>query len=155
MPSKSGIVLRENETIALEIESRLYITSACVILRFIFGVIRIFLQILGFKKKGFLVISDKRFAEVYTQTIFWFINFGKTIRNVPLKSIKSETGCVWKGTFLFLFRSWQVWYERQGRRVYYILKGLDETEAQKITSILGEYAAGEHAVANTLQENVS
>jgi hypothetical protein len=48
--------------------------------------------------------------------------------------MKKDAGCVKKGTFAFLFRSYQLYYERFLLRVYVVLRGLDEGEAYRITN---------------------
>jgi hypothetical protein len=132
--SKSGIDLLENETLIAEADAGLYITSAFVILRFIQDFLRFIGLILGFRKRGYLVITNKRFVEIYTQTIFWIIKIRKNVRSIPLCAIKKDVGCVKKGTFAFFSRSYQLYYERFWRRVYVVLRGLDEGEAYRITN---------------------
>jgi hypothetical protein len=133
-PLKSGINLLDNETLIAEVDAGLYITSAFVILRFIQGFLRFIGLIFGFRKRGYLVITNKRFVEVYDQIIFWVLKIRKNVRSVPLCAIKKDVGCVKKGTFAFLFRSYQLYYERFWRRVYAVLRGLDEGEAYRITN---------------------
>jgi hypothetical protein len=125
---KSGVDLLENETLVLEMDAELYVTSSWVILRFFYGIIRFLAQIFGFKKRGFLVVTNKRFVEVYTQIIFWVITIRKYVKSVPAGHIGKEIDYVKKGTFAFLFRAYQLYYERTRRRVYVILRGLDERE---------------------------
>jgi len=133
---QSGFPLLNNERLILEIESKLYMTSRWLPLRFIWGMIRPLLQILGFKKTGYLIATDKRFVEYYTQTIFWLIKFRKYAEVVSLKNIKGNIHYVKKGRFLFFCRAYQVCYDRPWRRVYFILKGKDEDEANKIVNLL-------------------
>jgi hypothetical protein len=127
---QSGVTLLENETLVLEMNAELYVTSSWAILRFIHGIIRFFAQILGFRKQGFLVVTNKRFVEVYNQIIFWIINIRKYVKSIPLERIEGEVDYVKKGTFAFLFRACQLYYnKRENRRVYAILRGLDEQDA--------------------------
>lgn len=136
---KSGFPLQESERLILEIESKLYMTSSWLPLRILWGMIRPALQILGFKRTGYLVATDKRFIEVYTQTIFWFIKIRKWAVGISLKKIKGNVECVKKGRFLFFCRAYQVSYDKPClRRVYFILKGKEEDEAMKITSLLSQ-----------------
>ena len=133
---KSGFPLSENEHLILEIESKLYMTGACLPLRFLWGIVRPFLQILGFRRTGYLIATDKRFVEMYTQTIFWFIKIRKFARSVSLKEITGNIEYVKKGTFLFFFRAYQISYDKHRQRVYFILNGKEEDEAQKIVNLL-------------------
>ncbi|MDR1106816.1 MAG: hypothetical protein LBL44_10715 [Treponema sp.] len=133
-PLKSGIDLLENESLTLEIDAELYITSRCAVLRFLQGIIRFFAQILGFRKRGFLVVTNKRVVEIYNQIIFWIINIRKYVNSVPLCKIDKEVDYVKKGTFAFLFRAYQLYYQRSWRRVYVILRGLDEKEVHQVSN---------------------
>jgi hypothetical protein len=127
---QSGVTLLDNETLVLEMDAELYVTSSCAFLRFIHGIIRFFAQILGFRKRGFLVVTNKRFVEVYNQIIFWIINIRKYVKSIPLERIEGEVDYVKKGTFAFLFRAYQLYYnKRTNRRVYVILRGLEEQDA--------------------------
>jgi len=133
---KSGFPLLENERLILEIESKLYMTSRWLLLRFLWEIVRPFFQILGFKKTGFLIATDKRFVEVYTQTIFWFIKIRRYARSISLKKIRGNIEYVKKGSFLFFCRAYHVSYDKCCQRVYFILNGKEEEEAQKIVNLL-------------------
>jgi hypothetical protein len=135
---KSGFPLLGNERLILEIESKLYMTSSWLLLRFLWGFVRPSLQILGFKRTGYLIATDKRFVEVYTQTIFWFIKIRKYVRSISLKKIKGDIECVKKGRFLFFCRAYQISYDTFWRRAYFILNGKEEDDARKITNLLSQ-----------------
>jgi len=141
---KSDFQLLEDERLVLEIESKLYMTSPWLPLRFIWGIIRPILQILGFRRSGYLIATNKRFVEYYTQTIFWLIKFRKYAESIPLKKIEGDIHWVKKGRFLFFCRVYQVSYDRHCCwqipcfRVYFILKGKDENEAIKIVNLLNQ-----------------
>jgi hypothetical protein len=139
---KSGFQLLEDERLVLEIESKLYMTSSWLPLRFLWGIIRPLFQILGFKRSGYLIATNKRFVEYYTQTIFWLIKFRKYAESISLKKIDEQVHWVKKGRFLFFCRAYQVSYDRfccckmPWTRVYFILKGKEEDEAIKIVNLL-------------------
>ena len=133
---KSGFPLLDDEQLVLEIESKLYMTSPWLPFRFIWGMVRPVLQILGFHRKGYLIATDKRFVEYYTQTIFWFIKIRKFAECVSLKKIKGNIHWAKKGSFLFFCRAYQVSYNKPWYRVYFVLKGKEEEEACKIVSLL-------------------
>jgi len=134
----SGFPLLENEQLVLEIESKLYMTSPWLPLRFLWGLIRPILQILGFHRKGYLIATNKRLVEYYTQTIFWFIKIRKFVECVSLKKIKGNVQWTKKGTFLFFCRAYQISYNRPWYRVYFILKGKEEEEVNKIVNLLNQ-----------------
>ncbi|MDR1306140.1 MAG: hypothetical protein LBK74_01020 [Treponema sp.] len=127
---QSGFVLSDDETLALEINADLVITSSILPIRLLLEVLRVFTRILGFKKKGFLVVSNKRVAEIYCQRFLWFFHTRKTVRNVRLYNIR-EVSYVRKGYFLCFFRHYHLYYDRPFVRVYSILKGRNEEEVRR------------------------
>ena len=133
---KSGFPLLENERLVLEIESKLYMTSSILFLRIIWGILRPILQIFGFNRKGFLIATDKRFVVLYTQTIFWFLKLRNSAECIPLEKIGKTIRYVKKGRFLFFCRAYHVSFDRCCWRVYFILKGMGEEDAQKISNRL-------------------
>jgi hypothetical protein len=135
---KSGFPLLENERLILEIESKLYMTSAWLPLRILWEFVRPCLQILGFKRSGYLIATDKRFVVIYVQTIFWFIKIRRYVKSISLKKIKGDIECVKKGRFLFFCRAYQVSYDTCWRRVYFILNGKEEDDARKIVNLLSQ-----------------
>ena len=135
---KSGFPLPENERLILEIESKLYMTGTCLPLRFLWGIVRPALQILGFGRTGYLIATDKRFVELYSQTIFWFIRIRKYAKSISLKKIRGNIECVKKGRFLFFARAYQVSYDKLCQRVYFILNGKERGEAEKIVNLLSQ-----------------
>jgi len=144
MSLKSDFQLLDDERLILEIESKLYMTSSWLLFRFIWGIIRPVLQILGFRRSGYLIATNKRFVEYYTQTIFWFINFRKYAESVSIKKVHENVHWVKKGRFLFFSRVYQVCYDKiccwklPCYRMYFILKGKEEQEANKIASLLSQ-----------------
>jgi hypothetical protein len=140
----SGFPLLEDERLVLEVESKLYMTSPWLPLRFLWGIIRPFLQILGFGRKGYLIATNKRFVEYYTQKIFWLIKFRKYAEVTPLNKIDGNIHWVKKGRFLFFCRAYQVCYDKLCNwrmpwwRMYFILSGKEEDEANKIVNLLSQ-----------------
>jgi len=142
----SGFPLQDNENLVLEIESKLYMTSPWLFCRFLWGCIRPILQILGFYRKGYLIVTNKRLVEYYVQTIFWFIKFRRYAECFSLKKIDGNIHWVKKGRFLFFARAYQVCYDRllgqkscwrwPFMRTYFILTGKEEEEANRIVSLL-------------------
>jgi len=144
----SGFPLQKDERLIVEVESKLYMTSPYFLLRFIWGMIRPTLQILGIRKSGYLIVTDKRLIEYYVHTFFWFIKFRRYAESVSLKDVKMNVHYVKKGTFLFFCRAFQICYDRNSYicgfplvRVYFILKGKEEEEANKIVSLIGDAVA--------------
>ncbi|WP_461248040.1 hypothetical protein, partial [Treponema sp. R6D11] len=64
---KSGFTLAENEKLVMEIEAELWAGSSNPIEQLLGSIRRVFAAILGFKRNGFWVITDKRVIEVSVQ----------------------------------------------------------------------------------------
>jgi hypothetical protein len=135
---QSGLVLSEDETLALEIKAKLVVTSSFLFIRIALEWIRFFTQILGFAKEGYIVVTNKRVSEIYRQRFLWLFHARKTIKNIRPYFIK-EVDYTKKGTFAFLFRRYHLYYERSFIRIYAVLSGLNETETQRAANTF--YAA--------------
>ena len=61
---KSGIVLSEGEELILEMEAELWASSSNIIARVIGAIARIFALLFGIKKKGYVILTNKRVIEV-------------------------------------------------------------------------------------------
>ena len=142
--TKSGFPLLDNERLITEIESKLYVTSRWFLFRLIWGAIRPVLQILGFGRKGYLIATDKRFIEYYTQKIFWFIKIRKCVKSISVKKIRGNIEWVKKGRFLFFARAYQISYDRFWQRTYFVLTGLKEEDANKIANLLSQIVISAH-----------
>ena len=130
---KSGIVLNPDENLVMELEAELWATSANPIAKLI-GSLRKFLSLLlGFKRKGFLVITDKRVVEIVQAQALWVFNVGKTVRYILPSSVK-EVGYYKEGTCLGCFcQSYNFYYEAFTQRTSILLADVDNEEgAQKV-----------------------
>jgi len=126
----SGITLAENENLVMEIEAELWATSSNPIAQALGSIQRIFAAILGFKKKGFLVITNKRVIEVGTQVACWCITVGKQVKYVLPSSVK-EIGYTKSTTCGVFCPVYFLYYEGFTQRSAYQLKGADEAGALK------------------------
>jgi hypothetical protein len=132
---KSGIVLPENESLLLEVEADLYGTSPFLLFGIALEILRCVAQVFGIKKRGYLVITNKRVVEVYQQFFLWGVQGRKKIRFFRLDRL-SAIGYNRKGTFACFCRAWHLFYYRSWLRIYAVLKGRDEGEAQRAAAIL-------------------
>jgi len=144
MALASGIVLAENEKLVMEIEAELWATSSNPIARFIGEISRIIAMILGFKKKGFLVITDKRVVEVTTQIGCWCITIGRQVKYVLPSSVK-EIGYKRAATICCFCPVYYLYYESFTQYTPIQLKGADEAGALKAANAF--YAAISYANA--------
>ena len=78
---RSGLVLNEGEKLVMELEAELWATSSNFIARIIGTIVRIINLILGNKRQGFIVITDKRVVEILQFKALWVFNVGKNVKN--------------------------------------------------------------------------
>ena len=138
----SGIMLAENEELVMEIEAELWATSSNPIAQALGAVRRIIAAILGFKKKGFLVITNKRVVEVSTQIQCWCITVGRQVKYVLPSSVK-EIGYTRSATCGCCCPVYFLYYDSFTQRTRVQLKGADESGALKAANAF--YAAISHA----------
>lgn len=140
----SGLLLEENEKLVMEIEAELWAISSNPIARAIGGIYRVIAMILGFKLKGFWVITDKRVVEVSTQIACYVITTGRQVKYVLPSSVK-EIGYNKTATCGFFCPAYHLYYESFTQRSSVLLKGADEAGAMKAANAF--YAAISHAGA--------
>ncbi|MDR1249214.1 MAG: hypothetical protein LBK63_07925 [Treponema sp.] len=137
----SGIVLAEDEKLIMEIEAELWAVSSNPIARIIGGFYRVIAMILGFKMKGFWVITDKRVVEVSTQIACYCITVGRQVKYVLPSSVK-EIGYNKIATCGCFCPAYHLYYESFTQRSSVLLKGADEAGAVKAANAF--YAAIVH-----------
>jgi len=135
---KSGVMLAENEKLVMEIEAELWATSSNPVAQFFGAIRRVIALIFGFKKKGFLVITDKRVVEVTTQIHCWCITVGRQVKYVLPSSVK-EIGYTRKATCGCFCPAYYLYYESFTQTTKVQLKDADESGALKATDAF--YAA--------------
>jgi len=135
---KSGVVLAENETLVMEIEAELWSISSNPIARFFGGIKKFLAMILGFRKKGFVVITDRRVVEVSTQINCYCFTTGRQIKYVLPSSVK-EIGYTRAATCGCCCPVYCLYYEGFTQRTAVQLKGADEAGALKAANAF--YAA--------------
>jgi len=135
---KSGIALAENEKLVMEIEAELWATSSNPIAQAIGSVLRVIGMILGFKKKGFMVITDKRVVEIRTNILCWCIPVSRWVKYVLPSSVK-EIGYRRIATCGLFCPRYDLYYESFTQMTPIQLKGVDEEGALKAANAF--YAA--------------
>ena len=91
---KSGLILREDENLVMELEAELWATSMNPLARLWGSIVRTVNLILGNKRKGFIVITDKRVMEITQFKALWVLNAGKDVKYVLPSSVK-EVGFIY------------------------------------------------------------
>jgi hypothetical protein len=126
----SGLMLAEDEKLVMEIEAELWAVSSNPLARFLGSFYKIIAMILGFRQKGFWVITDKRVVEIATQINCWCITTGRQIKYVLPSSVK-EIGYERAATFGCFCPAYYLYYESFTQRSSVLLKGADEAGALK------------------------
>ncbi|MDR2595821.1 MAG: zinc ribbon domain-containing protein [Treponema sp.] len=121
----SGFILEEKEKLVMEIEAELWASSSNPIARFVGKIQRIIASILGFKQKGYWVITDKRVIEISTQVVCWCVTLGRHIKYVLPSSVK-EIGYTREPTFGCFCPAYNLYYESFTQKSSILLKDADE-----------------------------
>lgn len=129
---KSGLILGEDEHLVIELEAELWATSSNPIARLIGAVVKFINLILGNKRQGYVVITDKRVVEIIQYKAFWVLNAGKNVKYVLPSSVK-EVGYTKEGTCFGCFcQSYNLYYDAFTQRTSVLLSDVDESGAQKV-----------------------
>lgn len=130
---KSGLVLAENETLIAELEAELWASSSNPIAKLIGQVLKFISLLLGHKRQGYIVITDKRVVEIIQFKALWVFNVGKNVRYVLPSSVK-EVGYLQEGTCCGCFcQAYHLYYDSFTQRTSVLLSDVtSDTEAQKL-----------------------
>ena len=133
---KSGVILTEGEELVAELEAELWASSSNPIAQIIGEINRIIGLILGFKKKGYVVITNKRVIEIRQNVACWVFNTSKNIRYV-LPSSGKEVGYIKTGTFCGCFcQAYSLYYDAFTQRTSIQLKGMHEAETAELVNTI-------------------
>jgi hypothetical protein len=127
----SGIILNEGEQLIAEIEAELWATSANPIAQLVGSITKFINKILGNKKSGFIVITDKRVVEVVSITRCYVFNTAKEVKFLLPSSIK-EVGFIKKATCGLFCPGYYFYYQGFTQTTEVLLKDTDEAGAQKL-----------------------
>lgn len=114
----------------MEIAAELWATSSNPISVAIGKIKKFFAKILGHKRAGFLVITNKRVVEVTTITTCYIFNVGKFVRYLLPSSVK-EIGYTKTTTCGLFCPAFYLYYESFTQKTSIMLSGADENTAQK------------------------
>ena len=129
---KSGLILREDENLVMELEAELWATSMNPLARLWGSIVRIINLILGNKRKGFIVSTEKRVMEITQFKALWVLNAGKDVKYVLPSSVK-EVGYTKEGTCFGCFcQQYDLYYESFTQRTSVLLPVQGEAEAQRV-----------------------
>ena len=128
---KSGVILKDGESLVMELQAELWATSSNPIAKFFGAIRRIIALIFGIKKEGYVVITDKRVVEVTRNKFFWVFDSGKVIRYLLPSSIK-EVGYTKEPTFFCFCPAYHLFYDAFTQRTAVLLSDVDEAGAQNV-----------------------
>lgn len=125
-------MLDAGEDLVMELEAELWAASSNVFARLWGTVIKFVNLLLGNRRKGFLVITNKRVVEVIQFRACWVFNVGKNVRYVLPSSVK-EVGYTKEGTCFGCFcQSYNLYYDAFTQRTSVLLTVDSDAEAQKV-----------------------
>lgn len=114
----------------MEIEAELWATSSNPIARALGSIRKFLYMIIGYRKKGFLVITNKRVVEVANVINCYCFNTSREVKYLLPSSIK-EIGYSKNATCGCFCPSYHLYYESFTQTTEVMLKGANEAEAQK------------------------
>lgn len=127
---KSGLILENGESLVMEIEAELWATSSNPIAMAIGNIRKFFAKLIGHKRAGFLVITNKRVVEVTNIISCYKFNVGRTVKYLLPSSVK-EIGYTKVATCGCFCPAFHLYYESFTQTTRVMLSGADEATAQK------------------------
>jgi hypothetical protein len=127
---KSGLLLMEGETLVMEIEAELWATSSNPIARFFAGIAKFFAMIFGFRKTGYIVVTNRRVVKVSKLITCYCCGGGKEVKYLLPSSLK-EVGFSKMATCGCFCPAYYLNFEAFTEKTSVMLKGVDEAGAQK------------------------
>jgi len=135
---KSEIQLMQGEKVVMEIEAELWAASSNPVARFLGAVSRLLALLLGHKRKGLLIITDRRVIEILNIYNLWVIPTNRNVKYVIANSVK-EAGYTRGATFFCFCPAYHLYYDAHTQRTSVLLKDADDAGAMKAADAL--YAA--------------
>jgi len=130
---KSGLLLGEGEEVIMELEAELWADGSNIIQKIIGQIRKLIGFLLGNKREGYIVITNKRVVEICTERALWVLNKGRYVKILTPGSIK-EVGYTKEGMFCGCFcQAYHLYYESFTQRTSVLLSSIDsEDGAQKL-----------------------
>jgi len=127
---KSGFTLASGENLIMELECELWAASSNPIAKAIGEFQRVVWGLLGFKVKGYVIITDKRVIEVGEKVACYVFTTGRNVKYLIPNSIK-EVGYYRKTTCGIFCPAFYLYYEGHTQSTSILLKDADEPQALK------------------------
>jgi hypothetical protein len=130
---KSGLCLNPGEEVVMELEAEMWADGSSIIQKAVGQIRKLIGSILGFKRDGFIVVTNKRVVEIVQFKAFFVLNQGRCVKILTPGSIK-EVGYTREGQFCgCLCQSYNLFYESFTQKTSVLLSSVDsEDGAQKV-----------------------
>ncbi|MBP7552929.1 MAG: hypothetical protein KA885_05835 [Spirochaetes bacterium] len=120
---KPDVKLIDGEQIVIQIEAELWAGSSNPMVRFLAGITKFVSKILGYRKKGFLIITNKRVIE-YTEEIQCYCYVSSKETKIVIPSSVKEIGYSRAATFMGICcPAYFLYYDAHTQRTMVQLKG--------------------------------
>jgi hypothetical protein len=133
MATGSGVVLQDGESLVVELEAELWATSSNPIAQALGSFKKAFARIIGIKKHGYLVITNKRVIITFSDVLCWCINTAKIVKYILPSSVK-EIGYTKTATCGMFCPAYNLYFEGFTESFNILLKKADEDQAAKIAT---------------------
>lgn len=87
---KSGLILKDGEQLVMEIEAELWATSSNPFARLLGEINRVIAMIFGNRRKGFVVITNKRVVNVVNIVNCYCFNTGRKVKYLLPSAVKGD-----------------------------------------------------------------
>ncbi|MBO4386431.1 MAG: hypothetical protein J5817_05365 [Treponema sp.] len=128
---KSGLVLNDGEELVAEIEAELWATSSNPIAKTLGKIQKTVAGLLGTKRKGFVVITNKRVIEVASTIQCWKFEISREVKYLLPSSIK-EVGYTKEAVCGMFCPAYHLYYEGFTQTTSVLLDAKKDEEAQRI-----------------------
>jgi hypothetical protein len=144
---KSGLILSEDETLVMELEAELWAASSNPVAQMFGGLSRLIALVSGTRKSGYIVVTNKRVIQVEKTITCYCCGGGKHVKYLLPSSIK-EVGFIKQATFGCFCPAYYLYFDSFTGRTQILLKGANESAAQKTVDVLYRTIAQSQAGAS-------
>lgn len=108
---KSGLILSEGEEVVVELEAEFWAGNSNPLSKLLGSIQKFFAKIFGYRKTGFVVITNKRVIQVTESTKCYCFTAGKNVKYILPSSIKEvgytkeDNCCCCCPSFYFYFEA--------------------------------------------------
>jgi hypothetical protein len=129
---KSGLILAEGEKLVMELEAEMWASSQNPLAKLWGTIVKFLNLLLGNKRQGYIIITDKRVVELVEFKALWIFTAGKNVKYLLPSSVK-EVGYTKEGVCFGCFcQSYNLYYDAFTQRTSVLLPVSEEAEAQKV-----------------------